>query len=239
MLRRNSATAMTSKAHIEHLEKEVSRLWTAVHSLETKLDCVPTATLQAPSQMEGTESFNGTPGDADLDSDASDLAPSSPQSHFLQLFDNGMGGADGYGPEAPVHPTPSLPKPHEANALRALLPSREDIVGISPQASPWLYMYNLLFPTANVFTTGEEMVAQYDKLQDPNANPFEIADLLLSVAITLQQLPHETVTNATGIKKASAFVKEVSDTVERIIISHDTIAGTLAGIRTSLLFLRM
>lgn len=242
MQRRNSATGMTSKAHIEHLESEVSRLWTAVQSLETKLGCIPTtATLQQPSQTESTSAFHSTPGDEDLDSDASDLSPSSPHSHLLQLFDNGMHGADGYGPEAPaaVNPGPSLLRAQESYTLRALLPSREDMVAILPQASPWLYMYNSLFPTTNVSTSGEEMLAQYDKMQDPNANPFAIADLLLAVSITFQQKPHATVTTTAGVKDARLFIKDVSDTVERIIISHDTIAGTLEGLRTSLLFLRM
>jgi hypothetical protein len=138
-----------------------------------------------------------------------------------------------------VRPAPSLHKAQESYALRALLPSKEDMVGISAQASPWLYMYNSLFPMTNIFSSGEEMLSQYDKLQDPNANPFEIADLLLSVAITVQQKPNEMVANAAGIKNASSFIKDVSDTVERIIISHDALAGTLEGIRTSLLFLRM
>lgn len=240
MLRRSSTAAITSKARIAHLENDVSRLWTAVHTLETKLGCVrTTAPSQPPSQMGNTGGFHGTVSDDDLDSSASDLSPSSPQSHLLQLFDNGLLGSDGYGPEAPVRPAPSLHKAQECYALRALLPSKEDMVGISVQASPWLYMYNSLFPTTNIFSSGEEMLSQYDKLQDPNANPFAIADLLLSVAITVQQRPTETVANASGIKNASSFIKDVSDTVERVIISHDALAGTLEGIRTSLLFLRM
>ena len=231
---------MTSKAHIAHLKNDVSRLWTAVHTLETKLGCVLTeATLQPTSQMGNIGAFHGTPSDDDLDSNASDLSPTSPQSHLLQLFDNGLLGSDGYGPEAPLRPAPSLYKAQESYALRALLPSKEDMVGISAQASPWLYMYNSLFPMTNIFSSGEEMLSQYDKLQDPNANPFAIADLLLSVAITVQQKPNETVANAAGIKNASSFIKDVSDTVERIVISHDALAGTLEGIRTSLLFLRM
>lgn len=240
MLRRPSTAAITSRAHIAHLRNDVSHLWTAVHTLETKLGCELTKpTLQSPTPTGNTGGFQGTLSDDDLDSNISDLSPSSPQSHLLQLFDNGQLGSDRYGPEASVRPAPSLHKARESYALRALLPSREDMVGISAQASPWLYMYNSLFPTTNIFSSGEEMLSQYDKLQDPNANPFAIADLLLSVAITVQQTPNETIANAGGIKNASSFIKDVSDTVERIIISHDTLAGSLEGIRTSLLFLRL
>ena len=238
-MRRSSTEALTSRARIAHLEKDNARLWTAVHALEAKLNCVPTKAIpESPSQPGNTGGFHGTLSDDDLDSNATDLSPSSPQRHLLQLLDNGLLGSDGYGPEAPGRPAPSIHKAQE-HTLRALLPSREDMVGISAQASPWLYMYNSLFPTTNIFSSGEAMLSQYDKLQDPNANPFAIADLLLSVAITIQQTPNETLASAEGIKNATSFIKDVSDNVERIIISHDALAGTLEGIRTSLLFLRM
>ena len=69
MLRRSSTVAITSKAHIAHLKNDVSSLWTAVHTLETKLGCVPTEpTLQPPSQMGNTGGSHGTPSDDDVDS---------------------------------------------------------------------------------------------------------------------------------------------------------------------------
>ena len=242
MLRRSSAAAITSRARITHLENEISSLWTAVHTLETKLGCVPSkANLQSSSQGGGTiGTTHDTPTDDDLDSNTSDvLSPSSPQSHLLQLFDNGLLASDGYGAEAPVQAALSFHKTQESQALRTLLPSRDHMIGISAQASSWLYMYNSLFPTSNIFSSGEEMLSQYDKLQDSNANSFAIADLLLSVAITVQQKPNEMIDNEAGVKSSSSFIKDVCDTVERIIISHDALAGTLEGIRTSLLFLRM
>jgi hypothetical protein len=179
--------------------------------------------------------FHETQSDDGADSNASDLSPTSPQSHLLQPFNNGLLGSNEYGPEAPLRPAPSLYKAQESNALRALMPSKEDLIGISAQASSWLCIYNSLFPMTNIFSSGEEMLSQYDKLQDGNANPFAIADLLLSVAINVQQKPNETVANAAGIKNVSSFIKDVCDTVERIIIPHDAIAGTLEGVKTSLL----
>lgn len=225
---------------MERLENDISRLWTAVNTLETKVGCVPTKTnLQPLCQIEKAGGVHGTPSDDDVDLNDSDLSPTSPQSHLLQLFDNGILISDGYRSDAPVRPAPSLHKAQESYALRALLPSKEDMVGISAQASSWLYIYNSLFPATNVFSSGEEMLSQYNNLQDLSSSPFAIADLLLSVAITVQQKPNETLANAAGIKNASLFIKDVSDTVERIIVSHDALAGTLEGIKTSLLFLRM
>ena len=84
------------------------------------------------------------------------------------------------------------------------------------------------------------MLLQYEKLQDPNTDPVVIASLLLSVAITVQQAPGDTAGHAAeSIGDAPSFIKNVSDSVERIIISDDAIAGTVEGIEVTLLFLRL
>ncbi len=51
------------------------------------------------------------------------------------------------------------------------------------------------------------MLSQYDRLQDPNADPVVIATLLLVVAITVRQAPHDTSGPAAeSIRDASAFI---------------------------------
>lgn len=84
------------------------------------------------------------------------------------------------------------------------------------------------------------MLSQYDKLQNPNADPVAIAALLISVAMTVQEAPNDTTGRAAeSIRDASLFVKDVSDSVERIVISEDILAGSLDGIQTTLLFIRL
>jgi hypothetical protein len=84
------------------------------------------------------------------------------------------------------------------------------------------------------------MLSQYDNLQDPNADPVTITALLLSVALTVQQAPDGNAGRNTGnIRDVSLFVKNVSDSVERIVISNDALAGSLKGIETTLLFVRL
>jgi hypothetical protein len=92
----------------------------------------------------------------------------------------------------------------------------------------------------NLTKTGDEMLSQYDNLQDPNADPVTITALLLSVALTVQQAPDDNAGRNTGnIRDVSLFVKNVSDSVERIVISNDALAGSLKGIETTLLFVRL
>ncbi|MCJ1264565.1 hypothetical protein MMC22_004438 [Lobaria immixta] len=233
----------TSRARLGHLESDVAGLWAAVGNLEAKLGCVSAEAalpLQSPSQMENASDPHNKPNEDDSDSTASDLSLANPPTHLVQLFDNGLLGSDGDGPAIASHHAPSLHKGHRSSALRALLPSREDMLTITASASTWLSLYNALFPMINFTKTSDEMMSQYDKLQDANADPVAIAALLLSIALTVQQAPDDTAGRAAkSIRDASSFVKDVSDCVERIVISDDTLAGTLEGLETTLLFIRL
>ena len=111
---------------------------------------------------------------------------------------------------------------------------------ITAHASSWLSLYYGLFPIISLPKTSDEMLSQYDKLQDPNADPIAIAALLLTVAITVQQAPENNAdSSAESIRDTSSFIKDVSDSVERIVIFDDALTGSLEGIETTLLFLRL
>ena len=243
MIPTSDAIERTSRARLGHLECDVAGLWAAVRNLETKLGCVSTEAahpLQSPSQTESAGGPHNKPDDDDSDSTASDLSQTNPPTHLLQLFDNGLLGSNGDGSAFLSRHAPSLHKAHRSSALRALLPSREDMLTITASASSWLSLYNALFPMINFIKTSDEMLSQYDKLQDPNAGPVAVAALLLSIALTVQQAPDDTAGRAVGsIRNVSSFVKHVSDRVERIVVSDDTLAGTLEGMETTLLFIRL
>lgn len=243
MMPTSDAVRVTSRARIRQLEGEVSSLWTAVRNLEAKHGCIPIEAATAPqrsSQMEAAGGPHDKPSDDDSDSNSSDLSPANPPSHILQLFDNNLLGSDGYGSATPSHHSPGLHKAQGSSALLRLMPSREDMLTITGHASLWLSLYNALFPMNNLTKTSDEMLSQYDQLQDPNTDPVAIASLLLSVAITVQQAPDDTAGHAAeSIGDAPSFIKTVSDSVERIVISDDAIAGTLEGIEVALLFLRL
>lgn len=247
MMPTSDAIRVTSRARIAQLESDVSCLWTAVQNLEAKLGCVPTQAAPRPqpsSQMENVGVSHEKPsdgdGDDDSDSNASDLSPTNPPTHLLQLFDNGLLGSHEHGSSTPSRHAPSLHKAQASSALLELMPSREDMLTVTAHASSWLSLYSAIFPMINVTKTSDSMMSQYDNLQVPNADPVSTAALLLSVAITVQQAPDDTAGRAArSISDASSFIKDVSDSVERIVIADDALAGTLEGIETTLLFLRL
>lgn len=252
MMSTSDAITLTSRARIEHLENDLSNLWTIVRNLETKLACVSTeaATQPQPQPQSQTDNaadgpqFQDKPsnGDDDSDSNVSELSPTNPPTHLLQLFDNGLLGSNGHGNDSATPPrhAASMHKTQGSSVLRRLMHSRENMLTITAHASSWLSLYYALFPMINFPKTSDEMLSQYDKLQDPNADPVAVAALLLSVAITVQQAPDDTAGRAAeSIGDASSFIKDVSDSVERIVISDDALAGNLEGIETTVLFLRL
>jgi hypothetical protein len=237
---------LASRARIARLEQDVSSLWTALHAVDAKFDCVPIGPSPLPLALPQTQASNssttydGRPAVASSDSDSSDLSPTNPPTHLLQLFDNGLLGTH---PDAsnitPRHATASH-KVHGVSALRELLPSREDMLTITAHAASWLSLYNSLFPMTSVTRSGDAMLSQYDSLNDPDAYPIAVSALLLAIALTVQVVPNEIFAGAvTSIKDAPSFIKNVSDTVERVVVLDDALAGTLDGIEATLLFLRL
>ncbi|KAK5123659.1 hypothetical protein LTR85_002295 [Meristemomyces frigidus] len=90
---------------------------------------------------------------------------------------------------------------------------------------------------AYLSSSSDEMLLQYDKMQGGGGNTLGIAALLLSVAMTVQQALNDMAVES--ISNTFVFVKQVSDAVERIVISDDVLAGTLQGLETALLFIRL
>jgi hypothetical protein len=88
--------------------------------------------------------------------------------------------------------------------------------------------------------TAEEMLEQYDELCKPNANPMSLANLLISLALSIRQIPEVDLKPLVpGIPNATQFIENVTEIVDRTIASNDTLAATLEGIETSLLFIRL
>jgi hypothetical protein len=233
MMPTSDAVRVTSRARIGHLENNVAGLRKAVQSLEMRLGSVPTE-ASAPLHLSSQMQTDSTLSDDDSDSIALNLDPADTPSHLLPLFDNGILGS-----QASKTSMPSHHMYRRTSVLRQLMPSREDMLTITSLASTWMTLQNALFPMTSLTNTSAEMLSQYDKLQDPDTDLVDIAALLLCVAITVQQAPDHTAGQAKSIKDASIFVKEVSDTVERVFILDDTLSCSLEGIKTTLIFLRL
>ena len=249
MLSASEIVARSSRARIGDLENQVTQLWANVSDLRAKVGCAPTAA--AAGQAPTATNSHHDPDFADSDNESSStisgsgLPPTSPPTHILQLFNNRVLAVDGNAATDAARPSDNGPSsPHKSHtsrrsALRDLMPAKEDMETITASASPWLSLYALC-PMINPTRSRGEMLTQYENLQGPDADPVALAALLLSVAITVQQAPSDTSGHASkSIKDPATFIKMVSDTVERHIISDETLSGSLEGVKTSLLFLRL
>jgi len=183
----------------------------------------------------------------DSEPDGFNLLPSNQPSHLRQLFSNGLLDAqdsrdaswqtcDYSGYQSASETYLSIAR----RQLQKILPPRDDFAAIAGYSFPWMSIYNALFPRIRFMATAEEMLTQYDELCTPNANPMSLANVLVSLALSIRQIPETDVKFLVpGIPDVSRFVNDVSEVVDRTIASNDTLAATLEGIETSMLFTRL
>jgi len=184
---------------------------------------------------------------AESDLDGFQLSAAHQPSHLRQLFDNELLGSKHrdettWSERDYQNARPAFEKylTTARRQLQRLLPSREDVSAIAGFTFSWMSIYVALFPRVRMQATAEEMLAQYDELCSPTANPMALANLLVSLALTILQVPAEELNSlAPGLRNVSRFVDDVSETVDRTIAGNDTLAATLDGIETSLLFTRL
>lgn len=82
------------------------------------------------------------------------------------------------------------------------------------------------------------MLAKYESVQAQDAHPCAVAVCLLAIAITAQQTPASVGPKLQGMD-LQVFPREVSSVVEDVIVSDNALGGTMEGIETTLLFLRL
>lgn len=91
-----------------------------------------------------------------------------------------------------------------------------------------------------MFKTVNEILMQYDGLNHADASPYTVAALLLWMGIAVQNAPPDMLRNRSkAINDAPRFVQQVSTTVEQVIVTNDTLAGSVEGIEISLLWVRL
>jgi hypothetical protein len=66
-----------------------------------------------------------------------------------------------------------------------------------------------------------------------------VAALLVSLAITIAQLPTQPPLVLASIPDPLQWVRSVNDTVENIIVKDDTLSCSLEGIETFMLYIRL
>jgi hypothetical protein len=110
---------------------------------------------------------------------------------------------------------------------------------IAKFADTWLTLYRSLFPTRSVTQGGHELIYRHDEMTASDVEPTALAVWLISIAITVQQVPQDVADQLSGIKSPAQYCKAVSDTVNHAVLMHDSLLGTLDGIETALHSLRL
>lgn len=200
------------------------------------------------ASAEALDNDTRTSSDSDAsEPDGFNLLPSNQPSHLRQLFSNGLLDAqdprDASWQSCDYSGYQSASKTYLTIArrqLQSILPSRDDVAAIVGYSFPWMSIYNALFPRIRFMATAEEMLTKYDELCTSNANPMSLANVLVSLALSIRQIPEADVKSLVpGIPSVSRFVDDVTEIVDRTIASNDTLAATLEGIETSMLFTRL
>ncbi len=239
-----------------NLERNQSSIWAAIRDLQAR-NSLSKSTGKLPSHEQFSQEQSLAPqcqvndDDDDDDNDAEDddtdesedVFPSNAPSHLLHLFDNSLLNSNGHQSHhdnAGLFNLSSTPQKVQAcAALRALTPSHADMTTIASYASSWLPLYASLFSMASTSITPEAMRNLHNELQHRD-DPVALATLLLFIAMTVQHAPATaSFPTSESMQDLSTFVKNVSDTVEHIVIADDALAGTIEGLEAALLFLRL
>lgn len=225
------AAKLTSRARIDALEKQVSDLWQAINQ-DPPVPVGPqhrVAALARSTTLDGPQSPDS--------SNAS--SPANPPAHLLHLFDNDVLDSNGHETTTPsTRLSTSATLSKESASLLALLPSREDMVIIAANSSDWLSWYKVIFSLNLAMGAGPVMLENYDRVKRFEMQPVPIATLLLAVTLTVQQAQDST-NMLRSIPDPTAFIKEVSNLVEKVVVSNDDLIADLEGIRSALLFIRL
>ena len=223
------AAKLTSRARIDALEKQVSDLWYAINQ----------DPLVPVGQRHDAVQNRPTPLDGQQSPDSSHpSSPANAPAHLLHLFDNDMLDSNGHEITTPSTRLAASTLSKESASLLALLPSREDMVIIAANSSSWLSWYKVLFSLNLAMGAGSVMLENYDRVKQSEMRPVPIATLLLAVALTVQQAQDAT-DMLQSIPDPTAFVKNVSSLVEKVVVSNDDLIADLEGIRGALLFIRL
>lgn len=224
------------------MELQVANLSRAVHGIESRLghqlfDSTSPTTDQTPdSELYSDESDNDS---------ISDTLASEP-SHLRSLFQNEWLSAD-------VHPHDEHSQERKAKAtghilvvakqaLRKLIPSKASVSEIPESAFKWLIFLDSLFPDKLAGRSRSEILESYDDMRKEDVDPVSLALWLLAVAITAQQVPDADRTPSTDGKDYKGWVEfsqELSETIERCILSHDRLVGTVQGLGIALHYFRL
>ncbi|KAI9372205.1 major facilitator superfamily domain-containing protein [Aspergillus egyptiacus] len=238
--RPRQAARLPSRYRITQLESQVNQLTKIVTGLEVKLGGKPSIPLE--------QGLAHSPGldDSDGESSTSENLIAEEPSQLRSLFQNDWLSVDTRRQHAQRQQRREKASVHLLEtvrpALQKLIPSRGEMAEMMVCTLDWLHIVQGLLPPPSLPCSQQEMVYQYEAMCAPDVDVIVLASWLLTLAITAQQIPqgnHPTEVEAMKSQRRLRFARAVSDAVERLIMTHDRLVGTLQGLEMAIQFIRL
>lgn len=201
------------------------------------------------SQLSALSESDGGPNPEIDDSDDSsdvDVPAAEQPSHLRSLFQNEWLSVDTSRQTKQIQGRQAKMSANlldvAKQAIQKLIPTKEEFFIIANSSSKWLGFLETLLPQPFAITSQRELLESYDKMCEPDVTAVDLAAWLLTLAITAEQEPQGRsgpISQSTKHRKSSDFSRTVSDTVERTILSHDRLVGTVQGLAMGLHFIRL
>lgn len=230
----------SSRRRISQLESQVAALTRHVREIDSKLG------HQAVQPPKTTIVQSPEGEDSDDDSSVSDLLAADQPSHLRSLFQNDWLSLDSrqkIGQERDrKERSAAVLLDNARQALRQLIPSKDDVSEIMKSGSKWLTMLHSLIPQPFTARSEQEIVESYEEMCNADVDAIHLALWMLTLAITAQQMPEAASDSPSWIKQCERQLnlsRAISDTVERTLLTHERLIGTVQGVTMFFHFLRL
>ncbi|KAE8350055.1 hypothetical protein BDV28DRAFT_47863 [Aspergillus coremiiformis] len=230
----------SSRLRIAQLESQVAQLTRVVNEIELKLGCKPSHIVEA---QEGQPVG---PDDSEGDSSGSDIPMAEKPSHLRSLFQNDWVSADAYRPEqqSPQRMDKAVAQlsMNVRPKLQSVIPKREEVADIAGSAYDWLTVLHAIFPQPLMLKSPQELLERYDSMCHPDADVIMLASWLLTLALTAQQTPRGWERSDVYRRKCRRrveFCQSIISIVEKTLLCHDRLLGTVQGLGMAIHFLRL
>ncbi|KAK5082255.1 hypothetical protein LTR05_007399 [Lithohypha guttulata] len=250
------ASKQSSGDRLTHLEAELLHIKRALRTVEAKLNINHSSFLehtpQPPSSAGTLQEPSGIDTSEDDDtSEKDEILIDDSNSRMRNLFQNEWLSTDD--PYA-THLTRTKAKKSgdyllvkARTALQTLIPSIEDVRILADHVTVWSEIAREMFPPLSenlvpIAQSKQQIMSQYTQIRQPDADTWMLAQWLLALAMTAQQMPHEEEQSTELIKTVErryAFAEMLTNAVEQTLLSHESLLGTPRGLETAMQFLRL
>lgn len=252
---RNPATSTaSSKARISRLETETKQLRQAVLVIQEQLKSAtgrgdPSPRISSIGDLQQDVEFDDKQDDEQDDSDdassiTSEIILQDRPSHLTPLFQNELISTDTQRNVEIQYMQQRRMMDQRLEtarkALQPLIPTPEQLELLGSHVFSWLTLLQDLAPVKSLPLSQQDIIASYPSMKEPDVDPLRLGCWLLVLAVTALQLPPQSAASMTLEKDfQTAFPQAVQRAVETHIISHDSLCGTITGLETCLMHLRL